>query len=399
MQPLTTIVREKLDQSVDLLKDQNLDCWMTFVRETSQVFDPALNLILGFGLTWDSALIVSRTGRKVAIVGRFDADNVRQLDAYDEVIGYDRGIGEHLRAQLAQLNPSSIALNYSLSDSAADGLTFGMYARLAQLLAGTAYAARFTSAEDVVRRLREQKSPQELERIRAAVDATQQVYDELFALPLIGMTERQVHAQAGDLVARHGCDFGWERANNPMVNAGPDSSIGHGVPGDLTIQPGQLVHFDMGLRRDGYCADLQRMVYVRRDGEAQPPEEVLRAWQACWAALEAGKAAIKPGVLGWQVDAAARSELVRHGYPEFMHAFGHHVGQNAHDGGSLLGPTWEKYGDLPNKPIEAGSVFAIELGALVAPYGYIGIEENVLVTDAGAEYLSTPQTELKVIGN
>lgn len=394
MTDLTPIIREKLDQAAGLLNEHRLDCWLTFVRETSQVYDPALNLILGFGLTWESALIVSRSGRKVAIVGRFDADNARRLGAYDEVIGYDRSIGDALRAQLAQINPSSIALNYSLSDSGADGLTFGMYARLTRLLAGAPYPAQFVSAEDVVRRLRERKSPRELERIRRAIDVTRHVYDELLAQPLVGMSERQVHALAGDIVARHGCGFAWERAGNPIVNAGPDSAIGHGAPGDLLIQPGQLVHFDMGLRCDGYCSDLQRMVYVRREGESEPPEEVRRAWQACWAALEAGRAALKPGVLGWQVDAAARAELTRHGYPEYLHAFGHHIGQQAHDGGSVLGPQWDRYGDLPNKPIEAGSVFAIELGVMVAPYGYIGIEENVLVSEAGAEYLSAPQTQL-----
>ncbi len=394
MTDLIPIIHEKLDQAVSLLNEHHLDCWLTFVRETSQVYDPALNLILGLGLTWESALIVSRSGRKVAIVGRFDADTVRRLNAYDEVIGYDQSIGEPLQAQLAQMNPSRIALNYSLSDAGADGLTFGMYARLTRLLAGTPYAAQFVSAEDVVRRLRERKSSRELERIRRAVDVTQQVYDELFARPLVGMSERQVHALTGDIVTRHGCEFGWERAGNPIVNAGADSAIGHGMPGDLVIQPGQLVHVDMGLRCDGYCADLQRMVYVRREGESEPPEDVRRAWQVCWAALEAGRAALRPGVLGWQVDAAARAELTRHGYPEYMHAFGHHVGQKAHDGGSVLGPQWDRYGDLPNKPVEVGNVFAIELGVMVAPYGYIGIEENVLVTEAGAEYLSAPQMEL-----
>lgn len=394
MTDLIPIIQEKLDQAAGLLNEHHLDCWLTFVRETSQVYDPALNLILGCGLTWESALIVSRSGRKVAIVGRFDADNVRRLGAYDEVIGYDHSIGDALLAQLHQINPSGIGLNYSLSNPGADGLTFGMYARLTRLLAGTPYTDRFVSAEEVTRRLRERKSARELERIRRAIDVTQQVYAELLSQPLTGMSERQVHALAGELVARHGCEFAWERAGNPIVNAGPDSAIGHGMPGDLVVQPGQIVHFDMGLRCEGYCSDLQRVVYVRREGESDVPEEVSRAWQACRAALEAGRAAVKPGVLGWQVDAVARAELTRQGYPEYMHAFGHHVGQNAHDGGSVLGPQWDKYGDLPNKPIEAGSVFAIELGVMVASYGYIGIEENVLVTEAGAEYLSAPQTEI-----
>ncbi|MCL5275574.1 MAG: Xaa-Pro peptidase family protein [Chloroflexi bacterium] len=396
---MKSIIQEKLSQAVGLLNEQpeRVDCWIVFVRETSQAHDPALDLILGFGLTWDSALIVTRSGGKIALVGRYDGDSVRELGAYDEVIAYDQGIAESLRARISQINPSSIALDYSLSDPGSDGLTFGMYARLTQILAGTPYAASFVSGEGIVRRLRERKTASELARIRTIVDRTQQVYVELLAAPLRGMTEIQIHALCGDIVARHGCDFGWERVNDPIVNAGPHSSVGHGIPGDLAVEAGQLVHFDMGLRLDGYCSDLQRMVYVSREGESDVPAEIMRAWQACWSALEAGRAALKPGAVCWQVDAAARAELVRQGYPEYMHAFGHHVGRNVHDGGSVLGPRWERYGDLPNKEVEAGNVFAIELGTMVEGYGYLGIEEMVAVTPDGAEYLGQPQRDLPLI--
>src|SRR5512133_3558172 len=101
------IVQEKLSQAVGLLNEQNIDCWVTFVRETSAVHDPALDLLLGFGLTWDSAILVTRGGAKVAIAGRFDANNIRELEAYDEVIAYDTGVAEHLRGCISQINPST----------------------------------------------------------------------------------------------------------------------------------------------------------------------------------------------------------------------------------------------------------------------------------------------------
>lgn len=390
------IIHQKLNQAVQLLNEQSVDCWITFVRETSQTHDPALDLILGFGLTWESALIVTRSGETIAIVGRYDADNVRKLEAYDQVLGYDQSIRELLVAEIARRNPQTIALNYSLGDSGSDGLTHGMFLKLGALL-GEAYASRFISAEGVVRRLRERKSSAEVRRIRETIKLTEAIYAELFALPLRGMTERQVWARAGEIVARHGAEFGWERVNCPIVNAGPDSSIGHGIPADIAIAPGMIVHFDMGLRYNDYTSDLQRVLYVRRDGESEPPIEVLRAWQACRMALEAGRAALKPGVTGYDVDRVARDALGDLGYPEFMHAFGHHVGRKVHDGGSVLGPRWEKYGDLPDQPVEPNSVYAIELGVMVEGAGYIGLEENVLVTEDGAEYLSEPQRELIVI--
>ena len=112
---------------------------------------------------------------------------------------------------------------------------------------------------------------------------------------------------------------------------------------------------------------------------------------------EAGRAALKPGVRGWEVDAAARRALVEAGYPEYMHAFGHHIGRMAHDGATVLGPRWERYGSSVEGVIEVGNVFAIELGVAVSGHGYIGREENVVITATGAEYLGRPQKGLWIV--
>jgi Xaa-Pro aminopeptidase len=97
------------------------------------------------------------------------------------------------------------------------------------------------------------------------------------------------------------------------------------------------------------------------------------------------------------VDEAARQTLVGEGYPEYQHAFGHHLGRMAHDGSTVLGPRWERYGRTPYGVVEDGNVFAIELGVEVKGYGYIGLEENVQVTGRGAKWLSEPQTDIWLI--
>ena len=46
--------------------------------------------------------------------------------------------------------------------------------------------------------------------------------------------------------------------------------------------------------------------------------------------------------------------------------------------------------------VEAGNVFTLEY-ALPTSAGTIGLEEDILVTATGAEYLSVPQTALKYV--
>src|SRR5690606_28398404 len=152
------LIREKLDQAAGILEEKGIDCWLTFVRETSAVFDPVLPFIYGHDVTWQSAFILTRSGRRIAILGRYDAENVRRLGAYDEDITYDAGISESLRAVLADLNPQQIALNYSTDNSHADGLTHGLFLLLHEYLRGTPYPERFVSAGPVITALRSRKT-------------------------------------------------------------------------------------------------------------------------------------------------------------------------------------------------------------------------------------------------
>jgi Xaa-Pro aminopeptidase len=113
-------------------------------------------------------------------------------------------------------------------------------------------------------------------------------------------------------------------------------------------------------------------------------------------AIEAAAAALKPGVQGYEIDTIAREVVVDAGYEEYKHALGHGLGRACHDGGTLLGPRWERYGKTPEGVVEAGNVFTLELG-VATEAGYVGVEEDVLVTESGCEFLSSFQRELMLI--
>lgn len=393
----TQLIHEKLAQATAILDEFNVDAWLTFVRETTLSPDPALDLIAGVDVTWKSAFLVSRSGRHTAVLGHYDAENVRTLHAYADVVGYHEGVSQPLLEALARLDPAAIAINYSENDVAADGLSLGMYRSLQAILAGTPYADRLISAERIIAALRGRKSPAEIERVRAAVATTEQLFDEVEQFARPGMTQRQIADFVRGRIDEMGLDYAWPRPFNPVVTCGPESAVGHAAPGDVALQKGHLLHIDLGVRQNDYCSDIQRMWYVLDDGETEAPPEVARAFDVVLGALRAGEKALKPAVPGWQVDAAARAFIVENGWPEYMHAFGHLLGRVAHDGATVLAPRWERYTGICDLPVEAGNIFAIELHVIVPERGLMSLEEDVLVTESGVEYLSRPQTELRCI--
>ena len=389
-----TLVQEKVEQAVGVLGEKNVDMWLTFVRETSGGGDPILPLIYGLDLTWQSALILTRSGEKVAIVGRLEAEAARRTGAYDMVIGYDQSIKPELINTLDRLQPKEIAVNYSLNDVHADGLSYGMYQLLNRYLEGTPYQSRLISAEKLHSALRGRKTPIEIERIRHAIQTTTRIFERTFEIIKPGMSEADVSDFMHQQLEVNGVKPAWEDINCPTVNAGPESAIGHVGPTDLKISPGQIIHFDFGVFQDGYCSDIQRVVYILRTGEISPPKEVLLGFNTIRSAIEKARKAMKPGVTGKFIDQIARQTVIEAGYSEFPYATGHQLGRLVHDGAGLLGPEWERYGDTPNYLLEAGQIYTIEPGLVVEGYGYIGLEEDVVITPDGAEYLGAPQREV-----
>ncbi|MBE0699540.1 MAG: aminopeptidase P family protein [Anaerolineaceae bacterium] len=392
---MATIVQQKVQQAVDILAEKGIDLWMTFVRETSAGGDPALPLIHGDGgLTWHSALLISASGQTSAIVGQYEAHAARETGAYTEVIPYDQSIRDTLRSVVSRYDPQRIAINTSVNDVMADGLTHGMYLTLMEIFEGTAYEERFCSAEDILSTLRGRKSAAEIERIRQAIRSTEDIYRMTFDFIQPGMTEREVSAFMHAQIEERKLGPAWSLEGCPIANAGPDSPVGHGAPGDLRIQRGQIFHLDFGVRQNSYCSDIQRVVYFLLPEETTPPAAVVHGFETIKNAIQAVVQQMRPGAAGHEMDAVARSLVMKAGYPEFMFATGHQVGRMAHDGGGLMGPRWDRYGDSPNRLLEAGQVYTVEPGLIVPGYGYIGIEEDVLVTETGAEFLSIPQMEL-----
>jgi Xaa-Pro aminopeptidase len=389
-----SLVQEKIQQASGILHEVGIDCWLTFVRETSAGSDPILPFIYGHDATWESAFILTADGQRIAIMGRYDAENARRTGAYTEVVPYDESFQVPLLSVLERLDPNQVAVNYSVNDAHADGLKHGLFLLLRQYLAETPYADRLISAEPVIHALRGRKMASEVERIKTAVDTAYDIYSQTFDYMEVGMTEKAVGRFMHDRVSDLGLTTAWEWASCPAVNSGPDSPVGHSGPTDIVIEQGHLVHFDFGVCENEYCSDIQRVVYFLAEGETKAPEPVQHGFDTIVRAIQVAADVMKPGVLGKDVDAVARRVVTDAGYPEFKYATGHQMGRACHDGGALLGPEWTRYGTTPNQPLEIGHVYTIEPGLAIPGYGYLGLEEDVQVTEDGVVFLGEPQTTL-----
>lgn len=390
--------REKLAQAASLLRDLDFDAWLIFVRETSSGGDPCLQFLCDSSFTWQSALIVSRDGSTHAAVGTYDADPLAASGNWDEVVRYDESIRDALVAALETAcgGTSRIAINFSMNDDKADGLTHGMFLLLQTYLKGTKFEGKLVSSEPMLMRLRGEKTGEELRRISRAIERTDEIFAKVPTVAKIGATERDVYTHIQRWIEEGCMEYAWDRRGDPIVNSGPDSMVGHGIPSEhVQISPGHLFHIDLGVKCDGYCSDLQRTWYV--SGGEGVPADVRRAFEVVYETISVAASAVRPGVRGVEVDAAAREEIQRRGYPPYMHAVGHQVGTMAHDGGAILGPAWGRYGGTPFIEVRPNEVYTLELGVDVPGRGYLGLEEMVRVTENGCQFLSSRQDEVHVL--
>ncbi|MFO7527073.1 MAG: Xaa-Pro peptidase family protein [Ignavibacteriaceae bacterium] len=391
------IIKEKTNQAVEILKEKNIDMWLTFVRESSVIPDPALDLVVGNSSTWQSAFMINKDGEKTAIVGSMEEENFVKSGVYENIIGYLKSIREPLVEYLSKKNPKTIAINYSKNSVLADGLTFGMYNILLEHLQGTDFVNRLVSAEEVISALRGRKSKAELDLMKIAADETLKIFDMATKFIKPGVSELDIANYVKSIVVEKGYELAWEETHCPAVFTGPNPAGPHSGPTDRKVERGHMINMDFGIKLNGYCSDIQRTWYVLKENETKGPEPVQKGFEIIRDSIQMVADALKPGVKGVEMDDIARNYIVENGYEEYPHGLGHQLGRSVHDGGAGLFPRWEKYGNTPFMPLEEGQVFTIEPRLPVKGYGVSTLEEEVYITKDGCEFITNPQKELILI--
>ncbi len=159
-----------------------------------------------------------------------------------------------------------------------------------------------------------------------------------------------------------------------IVGSGPNSTILHYPQSERTMQDGELILMDMAAEYAHYAADITRTFPV--NGRFTPEQR--KIYNLVLQAQKAALAKVRPGVYYEELDATARQVIEDAGYGDyFIHGLGHFVGLDVHDAGAY------------QEPLTAGMVITLEPG-IYLPDQHLGvrIEDDVLVTETGARFLS-----------
>ena len=256
-------------------------------------------------------------------------------------------------------------------------MTVRAHVDLQRRLATACPLTELVATYGLVEALRAVKDTWELGRLRDAAARLSDTAKCIMPKALAGMSELDVAGVIESELRR----VGFERpAFDTIVAAGPNSARPHHRASDRKIEPGDLVVLDFGGVLDGYSVDLTRTVPIGLvDGRRRRLlEQVAEAQAAAFSAITVGRPAT-------DVDRAARDLLAAEGLGEaFSHGTGHGLGLEIHERPRV----GRLRADLPVEPLAEGMVFTLEPGAYLSGWGGARIEDDVVVTAQGGEWLT-----------
>jgi Xaa-Pro aminopeptidase len=298
------------------------------------------------------------------------AEDAAKRDPHVKIHVVKREEADPLLAKLLA-GSKTVALHYR-------EVTHDWYVRLGKALPD----AKWTDASDAIRHTRVTKDAAELERLKKAADIGSAVGREIPSVLKDGMTELELAAEMEYRMNRHGASG---RSFSTIVAFGPHGAEPHYQPGPTRLRSGDSIVCDFGAIHARYVSDITRSYHFgKRD------DEMMRVHETVEKAQRAALDAIRPGVPGKEVHLAA--ERVINDSPwkgRLIHGVGHSIGLAVHDG-------WG-YGPTVDEPLEEGMAITVEPGIYLPGHGGVRIEDDVVVTKSGFEFLTTaPRAYIEV---
>ncbi|MCP5073699.1 MAG: aminopeptidase P family protein [Rhodobacteraceae bacterium] len=239
-------------------------------------------------------------------------------------------------------------------------------------------------AEKPISGLRIHKTDAEITALESAIDISETALAEVLDQVRIGMTETEVESLLTQALFAHGAE---EHAFGPIVAAADNSARPHAhARPDYAIADGDALLLDFGARKNGFCADITRTVFVgHATDEAQDVYNTVLQANLC------GHEATRPGVTAHDIDDAVTSRLEASPYADRIRTkTGHGLGRDVHEAPYIMRGNHQK--------LDAGMVFTNEPGLYsIGEFG-VRIEDDILVTETGSRSLTSFPKSLTVVG-
>ncbi|MPQ97600.1 M24 family metallopeptidase [Modestobacter sp. I12A-02628] len=407
------LTQRVLDLLPDLMDRAGIDLWIVVGREYNE--DPVLPTMLP--ATWLSArrrtiLVLHRSDDGVCpmAVSRYPVGQfVAAWDA-DEFPGAspEQSQWAAVRRIVEQADPRAVGVDVSATFALADGLSHTEHRLLTEALGP--YAERMVPAEQLAVRWLETRLPEEIDAMHGLNALAHRVIAEAYS-PAVIQVGTTTALDVAWWIRQRFHDLGVEPWFQPTVGlqragcplADERGTVLPGVPYDAVVQPGDLVHCDVGLTSLGLKTDTQRNGYVLRPGETAPPAGLVAAMAVGNRMQDLTTAAFAVGRTGNEVLAAARAAAAAEGIAGDVYS--HPVGFHGHAAGPTIG-MWDAQDGIPgtgDHPLHPDTVYALELCVRVPVAEWDGqlvrmaLEQGIAFTDRGVEYLDGRQTDLLLI--
>jgi Xaa-Pro dipeptidase len=376
--PFTNAERQaRLERARALMAENKIDAIVLANDTASSVYFADLRLWGGERL-W--ALVIPAKAKAFVVCPAFEEGRAREL--------LDAGpLGKDAEVLTWQEDESPFAtLGKGLRDRGLSAGTVGLDENMKFVFSEGIRKASpqltIVSATPVTAGCRMVKEAHEIECMRLACRATLLLYRAVAQSVHPGMTNADVE----ELI-----QAGYRRLGFPAeasLNIDEFTALPHGSRKPQTLREGSILMLDDGCLVEGYGSDITRTFVL-----GKPTAKMIKVFDLVKRAQTAALKTARPGIAAADVDAAARKVIVDGGYGPgftyFTHRVGHGIGMDGHEWPYFVKNNMFGWDLAPR--LKAGMTLSDEPGVYIKGEFGIRLEDELLVTESGAELL-TPQS-------
>jgi Xaa-Pro dipeptidase len=340
---------------------------------------PGTGLYYFTGIHWGLserllALIIPKSGQPMLVVPAFEEGRLRERLKFPiEIRTWQEDQSPTKIAAAALLDRGIRAGQIGVEET----VGFSFYDHFRQAAPGFT----FVSADPITIACRARKSPQELDLMRAACDATFDVFTAVFASLKEGLSQNDL----GQMV-----QAGFAKMNLPggaLTLIGESAALPHGTQKPRTLRPGDVVLIDGGCKLEGYESDVTRTGVL-----GTPAKQVAEVFEIVRHAQNAALDAARAGKPSGTVDDAARKLITNAGYgPDykfFTHRLGHGIGLDGHEHPYLVRAS--------TTTLEPNMTFSNEPGIYIPGHFGLRCEDDMVIAEDGPAKLLTQGFQLSL---